>query len=281
MKPGSVIVDMGASELGGNCELSRSGVVVTTENGVKVVGYTDLPARMPSQPSQLFGQNIVNLLKLATPGRDGVLVLDMSDEVLRGMCVALDGEATWPPPPVSVSAAPLAPAPKPEPESAPAAASDGRVNAVKTAIARHWWKVLLSMLVVTLVTCAPVEMACHFVVFMLSCAVGFFVITNVTHSLHTPLMPETNAISGIVVGALLQLVGKIPGRPIAFPHRNAANAAMVLICVACIVWLVNTQGVEAGIAPLGVLTGVSLVLGAHLVLAIGGGDMPVVVSMLN
>ena len=208
MKPGSVVVDMGASELGGNCELSQPGEVVTTESGVKVIGYTDLPARMPSQASQLFGQNIVNLLKLATPDKDGVLALDMSDEVQRGMCVALGGEVMWPPPPVSVSAALPASSskPKPKPEAASAVAPDGQADADKTALARHWWKALLGALVAALVLCAPVEMASHFVVFMLSCVVGFYVITNVTHSLHTPLMSETNAISGIIiVGALLQL----------------------------------------------------------------------------
>jgi len=199
MKPGSIVVDMGASPLGGNCELSRPGEVVVTDNGVKIVGYTDLPSRMPGQASQLFGQNIVNFLKLATPGKDGVLKLDMDDEVQRGVAVTLDGDIMWPPPPVKVSAAPAAateteaaePEPKPE----------------KSAFQKHWWKVLVGILAVVLIVGAPTEMANHFIVFMLACVVGFYVITNVTHSLHTPLMSETNAISGIIiVGALLQIV---------------------------------------------------------------------------
>ena len=199
MKPGSIVVDMGASPLGGNCELSKPGEVVVTENGVKVIGYTDLPSRMPGQASQLFGQNIVNFLKLATPAKDGVLSLDMDDEVQRGVAVTLDGDIMWPPPPVKVSAAPAAPAaaeaaePEPEPE--------------KSAFQKHWWKVLLGILAVALIVGAPPAMANHFIVFMLACVVGFYVITNVTHSLHTPLMSETNAISGIIIaGALLQVV---------------------------------------------------------------------------
>ena len=199
MKPGSIVVDMGASPLGGNCELSRPGEVVVTDNGVKIVGYTDLPSRMPGQASQLFGQNIVNFLKLATPAKDGVLSLDMDDEVQRGVAVTLDGDIMWPPPPVKVSAAPAAKAEEAaaEPESEPE----------KSAFQKHWWKVLVGILAVALIVGAPPAMANHFIVFMLACVVGFYVITNVTHSLHTPLMSETNAISGIIIaGALLQIV---------------------------------------------------------------------------
>ena len=96
MKPGSVIVDMGVSPLGGNCALSKPGDVVVTDNGVTISGYTDLPGRLPGHASQLFGQNIVNFFKLATPGKDGVLVLDEDDEVIRGITVTLDGTGMWP-----------------------------------------------------------------------------------------------------------------------------------------------------------------------------------------
>ena len=199
MKPGSIVVDMGASPLGGNCELSRPGEVVVTDNGVKIVGYTDLPSRMPGQASQLFGQNIVNFLKLASPEKDGVLKLDMEDEVQRGVAVTLDGDIMWPPPPVKVSAAPAA--------VAEAEAAEPEPKPEKSAFQKHWWKVLVGILAVALIVGAPSEMANHFIVFMLACVVGFYVITNVTHSLHTPLMSETNAISGIIiVGALLQIV---------------------------------------------------------------------------
>ena len=198
MRPGSVVVDMGASELGGNCPLSKPGEVVVTENGVTVIGYNDLPSRLPGQSSQLFGQNIVNLMKLVTKAKDGVPVWDMDDEVIRGMTVTLEGQIMWPPPPVKVSAAP---AQKPAVEEG-AGEPEGEPEKGKGL----WWKALIAVLAVALVLAAPPSMASHFIVFMLACVVGFYVITGVSHSLHTPLMSVTNAISGIiVVGALLQI----------------------------------------------------------------------------
>ncbi len=200
MKPGSIIVDMGASPLGGNCALSKPGEVVVTENGVKIIGYMDLPSRMPGQASQLYGQNIVNFLKLVTPNKDGQIVLDEEDAVVRGVTVTLDGEGMWPPPQVQVSAAPT----KTEDSSEETEAEE---PAEKSAAAKHWWKVLAAIVMVLLVLFAPASMQAHFTVFALACVVGFYVITAVTHSLHTPLMSETNAISGIiVVGAVLQVV---------------------------------------------------------------------------
>src|SRR5665811_564973 len=121
MKPGSVIVDMAAAN-GGNCELSRPDELVMSDNGVRIIGYTDLPGRLPTQSSQLFGTNIVNLMKLLTPGKDGQIVLDFDDVVQRGMTVVREGEKTWPPPPVQVSAqpavvaAPVAVKPEPKPK---------------------------------------------------------------------------------------------------------------------------------------------------------------------
>ena len=198
MKPGSVIVDMGASEPGGNCELSRPDEVVVTDNGVTIIGYTDLSRRMPSQSSQLFGQNIVNLMKLATPGKDGKLVLDEDDDVIRGMTVTLDGQIMWPPPPVKVSAAPAA-------APAPAAAEKAEEEPKKGS--GMWWKVLVGILACVLVLAAPAAMKAHFIVFALACVVGFYVITGVSHSLHTPLMSVTNAISGIIIVGAIVMMG--------------------------------------------------------------------------
>ncbi len=198
MKPGSVIVDMGASPLGGNCPLSKPGEVVVTDNGVTIIGYDDLPSRLPGQSSQLFGQNIVNLMKLVTKAKDGIPMWDMDDEVVRGMTVTLEGQIMWPPPPVKVSAAPK--------QEAKADAAAEEPVAEKSTFAKHWWKALLAALAVVLIIAAPPSMASHFIVFMLAIVVGFYVITGVSHSLHTPLMSVTNAISGIiVVGALLQI----------------------------------------------------------------------------
>ena len=117
MKPGSVVVDLAAAN-GGNVAGTVADQIVTTANGVKLIGYTDLPGRLPTQASQLFGTNLVNLLKLLTPGKDGRVVLDLDDVVQRGMTVCRDGETLWPPPQVQVSAAPVAAAtPAPEPKA--------------------------------------------------------------------------------------------------------------------------------------------------------------------
>ena len=105
MKPGSVVVDMAAAQ-GGNVAGSVRDEVVRTRNGVSIIGYTDLPGRLPAQASQLYGTNLVNLMKLLTPGKDGQLVLDMDDVVQRTITVVRDRETLWPPPPVQVSAAP-------------------------------------------------------------------------------------------------------------------------------------------------------------------------------
>ena len=208
MQPGSVVVDMGASELGGNCALSRPNARVLTENGVIILGPTDLPATMPAQASQLYGQNIVNFIKLATPAKDGHLELDQEDDIIRGVTVALDGEVTWPPPPISVSAAPAKTETKTEEteSTSEAPASTEEPAAAPSPVKKHWWKVLAALVLALLVLLAPASMTVHFTVFALACVVGFYVITAVEHKLHTPLMSETNAISGIIiVGAILQM----------------------------------------------------------------------------
>jgi len=196
MKPGSVIVDMAAAN-GGNCELSVADELVVSDNGVRIIGYTDLPGRLPTQSSQLFGTNIVNLMKLLTPGKDGQVVLNFDDVVQRGMTVVRNGEKTWPPPPVQVSAQPAAAAAavvvKPEPKP-----KDPRRKYIIMAIA--------AVVFLGVAKGSPTAFLGHFTVFALACVVGYYVIFNVTHALHTPLMSETNAISGIIlVGALSQI----------------------------------------------------------------------------
>ncbi len=196
MKPGSVIVDMAAAN-GGNCELSRPDELVVSDNGVKIIGYTDLPGRLPTQSSQLFSTNLVNLLKLLAPGKDGVVQVDLDDQVIRGMTVVRDGELLWPPPPVAVSAAapPSKVAPAPRVADQP---RDPRRRYVAAGVAAVLFTVLAAY--------SPPEFLAHFTVFALAVVVGFYVITNVHHALHTPLMSVTNAISGIIlVGALLQV----------------------------------------------------------------------------
>ena len=197
MKPGSVVVDMAAGS-GGNVAGSVADELVVTDNGVKIIGYTDLAGRLPMQASQLYGTNIVNLMKLVTPEKDGELVLDMEDQVQRGMTVTKGEELLWPPPPVQVSAATPAPAKEPEPEPEPKKPVDPNRKFYLIGGAAALFLIAAAFL--------PTAFLSHFIVFALAVVIGFYVIGNVAHSLHTPLMSVTNAISGIiVVGALLQV----------------------------------------------------------------------------
>ncbi|MEU1088029.1 Re/Si-specific NAD(P)(+) transhydrogenase subunit alpha [Streptomyces sp. NPDC005576] len=202
MKAGSVIVDMAVAQ-GGNVAGSVEGQKVVTANGVTILGYSDLAGRLPTQASQLYGTNLVNLLKLLTPGKDGEAVLDLDDPVQRGITVVRAtgdgrGEKLWPPPPVQVSAAPAAtpvatvaaaPARKPLPAVA-------KLALVLTGIALLW----------LVIAFAPAPIPQNFTVLTLAVVIGYYVIGKVHHALHTPLMSVTNAISGvIVVGALVQV----------------------------------------------------------------------------
>ncbi|MBS6031619.1 MAG: Re/Si-specific NAD(P)(+) transhydrogenase subunit alpha [Pantoea sp.] len=198
MKPGSVIVDL-AAQNGGNCALTVADQVTVTPNGVKIIGYTDLPSRLPTQSSQLYGTNLVNLMKLLCKEKNGEITLDFDDVVVRGVTVIREGEVTWPAPPIQVSAAP---------QAAPAAAK--AVSTVEKKPVAAWRKYLLIALAIVLFAClaniAPSDFLSHFTVFALSCVVGYYVVWNVSHALHTPLMSVTNAISGIIViGAVLQM----------------------------------------------------------------------------
>jgi H+-translocating NAD(P) transhydrogenase subunit alpha len=197
MKPGSVIVDMAAAN-GGNVEGTVAGEKTVTPNGVTILGYTDLTGRLPAQSSQLYGTNLVNLMKLLTPEKDGRPVLDFDDVVLRSMTVVRDGESTWPPPPVSVSAAPAA---------APAAAAPAKEEKQPVSAATRFGIVGVAAVVLFgILAISPSALIGHLVVFALAIVIGYYVIGNVHHALHTPLMSVTNAISGIiVVGALLQI----------------------------------------------------------------------------
>ncbi|MFD0059510.1 Re/Si-specific NAD(P)(+) transhydrogenase subunit alpha [Streptomyces sp. NPDC056637] len=199
MKPGSVIVDMAAAQ-GGNVEGTVSGRAIVTENGVTVIGYTDLAGRLPAQASQLYGTNLVNLLKLLTPERDGQLTLDLKDVVQRAVTVVHDGETLWPPPPVAVSAAPAkAPA-------APASPVDPTPPRRLSPAGRYGLIALGMLALFAIVAVSPAQLASNFTVFALAVVIGYYVIGKVHHALHTPLMSVTNAISGIVVvGALLQI----------------------------------------------------------------------------
>ena len=197
MKPGSVIVDLAAAT-GGNCEYTQAGKVVTTENQVKVIGYTDFPSRLPTQSSQLYGTNLVNLLKLLCKEKDGNINIDFEDVVLRGVTVIRDGEEI-PPAQIQVSAQP-----KQEAKAAPVA--EKKESKPTDPRVKYGVMAGVGVLFLWLASVAPAAFLSHFTVFVLACVVGYYVVWNVTHALHTPLMAVTNAISGIIiVGALLQI----------------------------------------------------------------------------
>jgi NAD(P) transhydrogenase alpha subunit len=187
-----------AAGMGGNVAGSVADELVVTPNGVSIIGYTDLAGRLPAQASQLYGQNLVSLLTLLTPGKDGELVLDFDDVVQRAMTVVRAGETTWPPPPVQVSAAPA---------PVQTAAVEPVAKKAPPPPSRRFALVGIGAALIFLITAfSPNELIGHFTVFALAVVVGFYVIGHVHHALHTPLMSVTNAISGIiVVGALLQI----------------------------------------------------------------------------
>jgi NAD(P) transhydrogenase subunit alpha len=205
MKPGSVIIDL-AAEKGGNVEGTVKDQKVVTENGVTIVGYTDFPSRMAAQASSLYATNIRHMMTDLTPAKDGVVNHNMEDDVIRGATVTHAGEITFPPPPPKIAAIAAKSKEKPK-ELTPEEKRAAEAAAFKAATKQQVGVLAIgTVLVLILGAYAPASFMQHFIVFALACFVGFQVIWNVSHSLHTPLMAVTNAISGIVVlGALLQV----------------------------------------------------------------------------
>ncbi len=206
MKPGSVIIDL-AAERGGNCELTEPDKKIETPNGVTIVGYTDFPSRMAAQSSTLYATNIRHMLTDLTPGKDGVIVQNMEDDVIRGATAANGGEITYPPPPPKVKAIAAA---KPREKSRELTIAEKRELEVTEFRKQTRSQVTLlgigGALLLLVGLYAPASFMQHFIVFVLSVFIGFQVIWNVAHSLHTPLMAVTNAISSIIIlGALMQI----------------------------------------------------------------------------
>ena len=205
MKPGSVIVDL-AAEKGGNCKLTVPDEKIVTDNGVTIIGYTDFPSRMAAQASTLYATNIRHMMTDLTPDKDGQVVHNMDDDVIRGATVTFDKAITFPPPPPKVQA--IAAVKREAPKELTVEEKRAReVAAFKTQTRNQVGLLAFGTVLILLVGAyAPESFMSHFIVFALSCFVGFQVIWNVSHSLHTPLMAVTNAISGIVIlGALLQV----------------------------------------------------------------------------
>jgi len=194
MKPGSVIVDLAAST-GGNCELTKDGEVYTTDNGVTILGKLD---QLPTQASQLYGNNLCHLLD--DMGKAENFKIDMEDDVVSRAMVTYNGKVNWPPKPLPVSPQ----KPKVEEvvvEAGPTEEELTKKKAKTTMISL----VVIGAFLLLLGKVAPPDFMGHFSIFVLSIFIGWQVIWNVSHSLHTPLMAVTNAISGIIIiGGLLQ-----------------------------------------------------------------------------
>jgi H+-translocating NAD(P) transhydrogenase subunit alpha len=225
MKPGSVIVDL-AAEQGGNCELTEKNQVVV-KNGVTLIGYTNLPSRLANQSSQLYATNLRHLLTDLTPEKNGIINVNMDDEVIRGTTVIKEGKITWPPPPPTLSVAPAA---KAEAKTAATA-----VEVPKPGPIKQFLPLIIGCAALFAIgSVAPTAFMSHFTVFVLACFVGYQVIWNVSASLHTPLMSVTNAISGIIViGALVQistpdsLISGLAGLAILIASINIAGGFLV------------------------------------------------------
>ena len=222
MRDGSVIVDL-AAEQGGNCALTEPGKVVV-KHGVTLIGYTDLPSRLPTQSSQMYGTNIRHFLSELCKEKNGQIDVNMDDDVIRGATVIKEGEITWPPPAPKVQA--IAKSSQPAVEKTPV---------LKEERTGSWGSVLFlfigAVLLAGLGRVAPAEFMAHFTVFVLACFVGYHVVWNVTPALHTPLMSVTNAISGIIVlGALLQLSGEL------------SSVVTILAALAVLVATINITG---------------------------------------
>ncbi|SFG50650.1 Re/Si-specific NAD(P)(+) transhydrogenase subunit alpha [Sulfitobacter dubius] len=223
MKPGSVIVDL-AAEKGGNCKLTKMDEKIVTDNGVTIIGYTDFPSRMATQASTLYSTNIRHLMTDLTPEKDGVINHDMEDDVIRGATITHEKAVTFPPPPPKVAAIAAAPKKEKVKEKTPEEKRADELAAFKAQTKNQVTLLAVGAAVLLGVgLVAPASFMQHFIVFVLAVFVGFQVIWGVAHSLHTPLMAVTNAISSIIIlGALMQI---------------GSNSALVIILAALSVFM--------------------------------------------
>ena len=257
MKPGSVIVDL-AAEQGGNCALTEPGRVVH-HKGVTIIGYTDLPSRMASMSSQLYGACVTALLEDLIEKSDATtqaetrpvgsvsgeaessktqLNVDLNDEVVRGAIVLHEGKMLWP--------APVKEQPPP-PEPGVPTKSTASVAAAKPASGHGhdegtgvspWLLAVVGLVMVGLAFVIPPKAESagsdflgHLTVFILAIFIGFQVVWNVKPALHTPLMSVTNAISGIIlVGGMLQL------------GTSSLSLTVILGAIAVLIAAINIAG---------------------------------------
>lgn len=223
MKPGSVIVDLAAST-GGNCVFTQNGKIITTDNGVTIVGKVD---QLPAQASQLYGNNLCHLLD--DMGKAENFKIDMEDDVVSRAMVTYNGAVNWPPKPLAVSPQ----KPKSEPAEVAAVAPKPTEAELAAQKSKRTFGTLaiIGVVLYLLGMVAPGDFMQHFTVFVLSVFIGWQVIWNVSHSLHTPLMAVTNAISGIIIiGGLLQTTNDI------------SNPMTILAFIAILVASINIVG---------------------------------------
>merc|ERR1719487_2289595 len=209
MKAGSVIVDLAAAG-GGNCALTQKDKAFITDNGVHIIGYTDLAGRMAAQSSAMFAQNLANLLGHISPKEkaaaffanvDGALAAgEEGDIVTRSIVCTKDGKEIEMPPP-----------PQPTPPKKKAVAAAKVVEEV-SAFRRD----MTNALVVTGGSATILGMGAgvppHLLgTFTLAGAAGYQVVWGVAHALHTPLMSVTNAISGATAFGGLMMIPTASG----------------------------------------------------------------------
>lgn len=234
MRPGSVIVDL-AAEQGGNCELTQPGKIAVA-HGVSIVGYLDLPSRLPTHASTFLGSNLCHLL--SDMGGGDLFGIDLNDDVIYQALVVDHGTVRYPvtprppketPKADGAKAAPAAPPPAPTP---PPPAKKGHGHGAKGGTRGGGvLGILTAVVLAVLAFVAPSDFLQHFTVFVLACFVGWQVIWSVTPALHTPLMSVTNAISGIIlVGGMLSA------------GQSTLTVASILGAIAVLVASINIAG---------------------------------------
>jgi NAD(P) transhydrogenase len=205
MKAGSVTVDL-AAETGGNIATTVADKMVTTPNGVKCIGYTDMNSRLAATSSSLFANNTMKFLMSVGPQttkEKGLYVVDHEDEAVRGMLVVEDGSLMWPPPvveqPVAAAAAAVEAA-----EAAPVEVVNPRDAYMSSAMQLTAGSTALLGLGATAPNTDFVNML---TTFSLAGVCGYYTVWGVAPALHSPLMAVTNAISGMTASGGLMLVG--------------------------------------------------------------------------
>jgi len=225
MKPGSVTVDL-AAEAGGNIETTEKDKVITTSNGVKCIGYTDLVSRLATTSSNLYANNQTKFLLSMGPithkVEKGNLAIDHADEAVRGMLVVEEGKLMWP--------APQKPAPPPPPVK--------EVKEEEVVEIDYYANYMTSSLRTTAGAATLVGFGAAspnpafsnmMTTFALSGIIGYQVVMGVTHSLHSPLMAVTNAISGMTAcGGMYVMGGGL------LPHTAGQTLGLVATTISSI-----------------------------------------------